>query len=70
MKARDPRNPEEWQEAVNAAEYLLLLDSARQYGLIVGGAKVNQDRAVEILEKGRQLGYHPLRHEQLVGMYL
>lgn len=33
----EPETAEEWQEAVDVAELYLLLESARQYGLIEGG---------------------------------
>lgn len=38
--SQDPQTPEEWQEAVNAAEFYTLVESARLYGLITNG-KVN-----------------------------
>jgi hypothetical protein len=56
---RNPRTPAEWQEAVDGAEACLLLDSARQYGLIEGGPGVNVDRCVGILEHGRARGIVP-----------
>lgn len=33
----DPQTPDEWQEAADAADFLLFIDSAQQYGLIEGG---------------------------------
>src|SRR5919109_1085224 len=36
----EPQNPKEWQEAIDAAEFYLALDSARQYGLLTGGPTV------------------------------
>lgn len=56
---RNPGTPAEWQLAVDSAEACLLLDSARQYGLIEGGPGVNVDRCVEILEHGRARGIVP-----------
>jgi hypothetical protein len=53
MTTRDPATPDEWQAAVNAAEACLLVDSARQYGLITGGPVVDVARCDEILEQGR-----------------
>jgi hypothetical protein len=67
---RNPKTAGEWQEAVNVAEFLLLIDSARQYGLITGGAEVDANRASAILARGRQLGYRPLRLEELLRRYL
>jgi hypothetical protein len=49
----------EWQEAVDAAEFMLLLDSSRQYGLVTGGPKVNIERCEEILREGKQRGFEP-----------
>jgi len=56
---KNPQNPEEWQEAVDAAEAMLLLDSARQYGLITGGPGVHVDRCLEVLAAGRDRGIVP-----------
>jgi hypothetical protein len=53
-----PRNPDEWQEAVDLAEALLAVDSAEQYGLVTG-PKVNTERCELILRSGAQLGYRP-----------
>jgi hypothetical protein len=55
----DPKTPEEWQAAVDGAHFLLCVDAARQYGLITGGPTVHADRCVEILERGKLLGYEP-----------
>lgn len=55
----DPETPAEWQEAVDAAEGLLLIDSARQYGLITGGPKIDVERCQEILRRGREHGVYP-----------
>jgi hypothetical protein len=56
---RDPQTRTEWQEAVDCAEGLLALDSARQYGLIAGGPEVNVDRCLEILRAGFERGIKP-----------
>lgn len=55
----DPQTNEEWQQAVNDARFLLLLDSAKQYGLVETDIEVNVDRCDEILEEGRGLGFLP-----------
>jgi hypothetical protein len=55
----EPQNPKEWQEAIDAAEFYLALDSARQYGLLTGGPTVNVERCIDILERGKRLGYRP-----------
>lgn len=57
---RDPQTPEEWQQAVNMASVMLLIESARQYGLVVGGPEVNADRCQQLLDKGERRGYRPL----------
>lgn len=58
-ETKEPATPSEWQEAVDLAYGAQCLDSARQYGLVSGGPKVNLDRCDEILRRGNQLGYTP-----------
>jgi hypothetical protein len=70
MRPRDPHTPEEWQEAVNMAEFLLALDSCKQYGLIEGGPTVKFERALKIIERGRARGVVPAPLEELLKMYL
>jgi len=55
----EPDSPVEWQEAVNCAHFLLLLDAARGYGLVTGGPEVNAVRCTEIVKRGRRMGYKP-----------
>lgn len=60
-----PREPEtrgEWQEAVDAAHALLVLDAARQYGLVRGGPVPNVERCEEILKRGKQRRVKPSKH--------
>ena len=59
----DPKNPAQWQEAVDAADFVLVLDSLKQYGLITGGPEGNIARCETILEEGRKRGYYPSRRE-------
>jgi hypothetical protein len=54
-----PSTAAEWQEAVDLAEFLLTLDSARQYGLVTGGPTVNVDRCAQLLEEGAARGITP-----------
>ncbi|MEP7304183.1 MAG: hypothetical protein ABJA98_01570 [Acidobacteriota bacterium] len=62
MKTRNPRTPAEWQAAVNAAEALLLLQSARLYGLLLAcGPKVHVARCEQILAQGRARQVVPIR---------
>jgi hypothetical protein len=56
---RDPQNDAEWQEAVNAAHFLLCLDAARQYGLVTGGPEIDIDRCLTIVERGQVRGFVP-----------
>jgi hypothetical protein len=46
---------------VDAAAFVLALDSCRQYGLIEWDQEIDVDRCVEILERGRARGYAPER---------
>jgi hypothetical protein len=65
MKIREPKTPAEWQDAVDCAEFYLLVDSAEQCGLIKGGPVVDLSRCEEILKKGRKLGIYPASIEEL-----
>lgn len=58
---KEPETPAEWEDAVAWAEACLLLDSARQYGLVTGGPGVDVDRCVAVLEQGRSRGYSPTK---------
>lgn len=55
----DPETPEQWQVAVDWAELLLMVDSARQFGLIKGGPRVNISRCESILKLGANRGITP-----------
>lgn len=56
---REPKTAEEWQDAVDAANYLLCLDAARQFGLVTGGPTINAKRCRELLDRGRERGVIP-----------
>ena len=56
---RDPASRREWQEAVDYSQALLAIDSARQYGLITGGPHINWHRCVDLLERGKAMGFKP-----------
>lgn len=58
-RERDPIGEQQWQDAVNGAHVLLLIDAARQYGLITGGPKINAERCRDILALGAARGYQP-----------
>jgi len=60
----NPRTPEEWQEAVDAAHLGLLIDSGFQYGLLQGenGSKesgIKVDRCLRVLKLGKRKGFEP-----------
>ena len=56
---RMPKTAADWQVAVDAAHCMLVLDSCKQYGLLTGGPKINQDRCSMIMETGEEKGYKP-----------
>lgn len=58
-KPVDPQMPEEWQEAVDAADALLHIHSAEAYGLITGAPTVNVERCEQLLEAARRRGVTP-----------
>lgn len=58
-KTHDPQSAEEWQDAVDSADLLLLLDACRQYGLVEGGPEVNFGRCNELLAEGAERGIFP-----------
>jgi hypothetical protein len=66
----NPRTPRQWQEAVDSAAFLLLLDSTRQYGLITGGPAANVERCHELLAEGKRLGYRPASADALVAKFI
>jgi hypothetical protein len=59
MTPRDPVTPRQWRRVMAMAEACLQLESARQYGLVVGGPAVNVDRCQALLFRGRALGHAP-----------
>jgi hypothetical protein len=54
-----PETPGEWQEAADGANFLLILDAARQFGLITGVSVPNVDRCELILAEARRRGITP-----------
>jgi hypothetical protein len=67
-ESRDPENDAEWQEAANAADFALLIDSAVQYGLVLVDGKaesgVNVERCVRILEEAKKRGILPQKRNE------
>lgn len=60
-KGTNPKNNREWQEAADHAEVMLLIQSARAYGLIAGGPEVNVDRCEELIKLARRRGIVPAK---------
>jgi len=58
---REPRTREEWQEAADAAEGALALDSARKYGLVTGGPVVDVERCTALIDAARAGGITPAK---------
>lgn len=58
IEAPDPETPAEWQEAADAAYFMLLVDSAIQYGLIAG-PRANIARCEWIIEEAMKHGITP-----------
>lgn len=56
---RSPRTKREWQEAVDLANFYLVLDSARQYGLIAGGPDIDVRRCEDLIVQGKHRGLEP-----------
>lgn len=59
MKERPPPAPVDWQAAVDAAMRILVLASARRFGLIHTPSQANEQQANRILELGRQHKFVP-----------
>jgi predicted dehydrogenase len=55
----EPKTPEEWQTAVDAADALLHIQSAEACGLITGAPHVNAERCEQLLEAARKRGVTP-----------
>lgn len=56
---REPQTRAEWQEAVDAAQAMLTLQSSRQYGLVRGGPAVKEERCIDLIARGKRLGVKP-----------
>ncbi len=55
----NPQTPEEWQNAVDAADALLHIHSAVCYGLVTGAPTINVERCEQLLENARRRGVTP-----------
>jgi hypothetical protein len=67
---RDPVTPNEWQEAVDMAEFLLLMESAKMYGLVSFETVIHPKRCCHILALGMKHGYQPKSESELVKKFL
>ena len=56
---KEPKTREEWQEVTDMCHFYLLLDSARQYGLVDGGPQINVKRCEQLFSKATRLGFSP-----------
>ena len=70
-----PLDPALWsavelQEAIDVAEFLVLLDSARQYGLVDGGPELDEQRCELIRAEARRRGVQPAPLDELVRRYI
>ena len=69
----EPESPDEWQAAVDGADFLILLDAAVQFGLLTGGPKANVLRCLDILDRGAERGIFPSpadRRQQSIAHWL
>lgn len=66
----DPTTPDEWQEAVDGAEFMLLVESARLYGLIETDMVVDVGRCDELLRRGKDRGHKPAPLDELVAAWI
>jgi hypothetical protein len=64
-----PRQPLEWQELVNCAEFFRVIYDCQLYGLVTG-PKINAERCDEILEEGHRRGFVPVSTKELIEVYL
>lgn len=58
---RDPRTPEEWQEAADTAAGLRLIADCGMYGLLEGTEGINVARCDEILRRAAEQKIIPPR---------
>jgi hypothetical protein len=67
--SRDPKTPEEWAAAVDAAAFCRAIYDCELYGLITGPA-IDAERCDEILERGARLGHRPQPFKVLLKEFL
>jgi hypothetical protein len=49
----------QWQDAVDAANACMVIEAAREYGLVCGGPEVDLRRCIQILAAGLERGIRP-----------
>lgn len=54
-----PVTTQHWQDAVDAAHMLTMLEHARVFGLLNDDSTVNVERCAEIIEDGKTRGIRP-----------
>jgi DNA-binding XRE family transcriptional regulator len=58
----DPQTPDAWQEAVDAADRLMTINSAMRYGLLRAAVEpetIDEERCLDLLHRGAQRGIYP-----------
>src|SRR5262249_15270056 len=60
-RRQDPETSAEWQQAADAAEAFIHLESARKYGLVSGGPVVDIEHCEQILRQAKRRGIVPAK---------
>lgn len=72
----DPETPDEWQEAVDAADRLMTINSAMHYGLLRAAVEpdtIDADRCADLVHRGAQQGIYPtepIARRRAIGRWL
>ncbi len=56
---KDPETPKAWQDSVDYANGALMFEKFRMCGMFESDLNIPIDRCIEILERGKELGYSP-----------
>ena len=68
---KEPTTPAEWQEAVDQAAFLILLQTAVMYGLVKTKQKINRRRCDSIVSRGLRVhGIRPKPAAELAEKFL
>lgn len=70
MAGKEPKTPEQWQEAVDAAAACRAIADCKMYGLLEGGPTIDVRRCDDILARRRAKNILPSRpkRELAIGM--